>query len=200
MCLAASHDLVPRQVDFSNAFVQATLSNDEHVYIRPPKTFETRDGKEENEVVLKLKRSLYGLVQAPLYWGRHLQKALNNHGFHQQQGLYQCLYFGHDTIILTYVYDCLFFSQSNNIIHLIIKNLQDDGFTLTEEREGDEFAFLGVEVTKTENREISLKQQGLTEKILRTCGMEECNTKATPCSSVPMGTDELGPRCEAEWE
>jgi hypothetical protein len=128
-----------------------------------------------------LKWSLYGLVQAPLYWGLHLQKAPNKHGFHQQPGLDQCLYFGHDTIIFTYVDDCLFFSQSNDNINPIIKNLQDDGFTLTEEGEGDVFAFLGVEVTKKENGEISLKEQGLTEKILRSCEMKGGNTKATPC-------------------
>jgi hypothetical protein len=62
------------------------------------------------------------------------------------------------------------------------------------------FAFLCVEVTKKENGEISLKQQGLNEKILRSCGMEGCNTKATLCGSVPLGTDELGPHCKAEWE
>jgi hypothetical protein len=164
--MAVSHGLVARQVDFSNAFVQARMGDDEHVYIHPPKTFQTKDGKDECEVVLTLRRSLYRLVQAPLYWGCHLQKTLNKHGFQQQQGLDQYLYFGHNTIILSYVDDCLFFSKSNANINNIINKLKDDGFTLTEEGEDDVFAFLGVEVAKSEKGEITLKQQGLTEKIL----------------------------------
>ena len=49
-----------RQVDFSNAFVQAELQED--VYIEVPQGFKDPDGQ---DVVLKLNKSLYGLVQAP---------------------------------------------------------------------------------------------------------------------------------------
>jgi hypothetical protein len=99
--------------------------------------------------VLKDKQSLYGLVQAPLYWWRHLQKALNKQGFHQQPGLDQCLYFGHNTIIVIFVDDCLCFSKNNANIDDRIQKLKDKGFALTEEGEDDIFAFLGVEVTKS---------------------------------------------------
>jgi hypothetical protein len=62
--------------------------------------------------------------------------------------------------------DCFFFSKSNDNIDEIINKLKDDGFTLTEEGEDDVFAFLGVEVAKSKKGEITLKQQGLTRKIL----------------------------------
>ena len=54
-----------RQVDFSNAFVQASLNED--VYILLPLGFVTDTGDTRDEVVMKLNKSLYGLVQSPLY-------------------------------------------------------------------------------------------------------------------------------------
>ena len=65
-----------RQVDFSKAFVQAELQ--EEVYMSMPKHFEAEDGA---ETVLKLNKSLYGLVQAPMYWYNHLSGVLKNKGF-----------------------------------------------------------------------------------------------------------------------
>ena len=61
LCLAASEGLHTRQVDFSNAFVQADLK--EEVYIQVPQGFLGSNGGTEDPV-LKLNNSLYGLVQA----------------------------------------------------------------------------------------------------------------------------------------
>lgn len=71
LSLTVSQNLVTRQVDFSNAFVQATLNKD--VYIQAPCGF-APEGVDDS--VLKLNKLLYGLVQAPLYWHNHLEKAL----------------------------------------------------------------------------------------------------------------------------
>ena len=67
LSLAASQGMVTHQVDFSNAFVQATLNED--IYIHVPQGFESHS---DEEVMLKLNKSFYKLVQAPLYWGNHL--------------------------------------------------------------------------------------------------------------------------------
>ena len=66
LTLSVIHDLKTRQVDYTNAFgVQADLHDDKHVYIELPDYFGSRD---ERDVVLKLKKSLYRLKQAPLRW------------------------------------------------------------------------------------------------------------------------------------
>ena len=54
--------LKSRQVDYSNAFVQAEL--DTEVYVELPKLFEAKQGGEP--MVLKLQKNLYGLNQALL--------------------------------------------------------------------------------------------------------------------------------------
>ena len=52
-----------KQVDYSNAFVQADIDGD--VYYEIPTEFLLADGG-KSEYVLKLKKSLYALKQAPL--------------------------------------------------------------------------------------------------------------------------------------
>jgi Reverse transcriptase (RNA-dependent DNA polymerase) len=107
MTLGLSQGLYSRQVDFSNAFVQALLGDDEHIYVEPPKGFESvQDDGTPN--VLKLKRSLYGLVQAPLYWGNHLKVALLAQGLKQSERD-PCMFCGNGIVVVTYVDNCLFF-------------------------------------------------------------------------------------------
>ena len=60
LCLSISNGWKTRQVDFSNAFVQAKLKED--VYISLPAMFKGPQGEGNDKVVLKLNRSLYGLV------------------------------------------------------------------------------------------------------------------------------------------
>jgi hypothetical protein len=56
--LASMHNLKGKQIDFTQAFLQAKLKED--IYLRFPAGFEHK-----NDIwALKLKRNLYGLVQA----------------------------------------------------------------------------------------------------------------------------------------
>ena len=60
------------QTDYTNAFAQSMLA--EEVYMETPKDFMTSD--KNNDYVLKLNKSLYGLQQAPLSWFAHLKEHL----------------------------------------------------------------------------------------------------------------------------
>jgi hypothetical protein len=188
LTIAIYQKLYTKQVDFSNAFVQATLKQDENIYVDVPKGFESQDEDGEPHV-LKLNRSLYGLVQAPLYWGNHLKKTLEDHGLKQSKSD-PCMYCGDGVICLTYVDDCLFFGKDQAVIDNKIARIQASGLKLTVEE--DIFAFLGVEIVRKANGDIELRQRGLIDKILLTCGMTHCNTKSTPCNQLPLGTDPQG--------
>ena len=65
--------------------------------------------------------------------------------------------------------------------------------------EDDIYAFLGVEVN-SEGDSIALTQKRLKDKLLKTCGMSDCNSKATPASSTPFGTDAKGPKYDKTWD
>ena len=93
-------------------------------------------------------------------------------------------------ILLPYVDDVLFFGKSSAKIEAKIKAIQARGFKLT--IKDYVYAFLGVEVHKLANGEIKLKQSGLIAKVLSTCAMTNCKTKATPCNQEPLRTNPAG--------
>ena len=79
------------QVDFSNTFVQAQLNED--VWVAVSGGFEGGNGGDQKELVLKLKKSLYGLVQAPLCWYNHLKAKLEAIGMKCSE-LDPCVFYG----------------------------------------------------------------------------------------------------------
>ena len=115
----------------------------------------------------------------------------------KQSKLDACLYYHKDFIVLTYVDDCLFFGPDLEKIDGFIDTLGQK-YPLTKE-EDDVFAFLGVNIKHNEDNTITLTQTGLIEKILKVVNMEDSNTKATPSSQVPLGTDANGPLPVESW-
>ena len=65
---------ITKQIDFSNAFVQAPLDKD--VYVSLPAMFQEPSGVDPKLLCLKLNKSLYGMHEAPKLWNDWLQKAL----------------------------------------------------------------------------------------------------------------------------
>ena len=65
-------NLATKQVDYANAFIQAALKED--VYVELPKEFSQAD--QDQDFVLKLNKSLYGLKQALLVWFERLRDGL----------------------------------------------------------------------------------------------------------------------------
>ena len=193
LTLSVIHDLETRQVDYTNAFVQADLHDDEHVYIELPDYFGSRDGE---NVVLKLKKSLYGLKQAPLRWFEWLRNGLIKRGFTQCVNE-PCLFSKNGVIILVYVDDCLFFGKNGQILDETIEDLKQE-FDL--KHEGDVGAFLGIDIVRNEDDgSFTLKQPYLIKKVLDTVGMSECSPARTPANTVPLGRSEDSPEPKCEW-
>ena len=176
-CLSISNKLASHQVDFSNAFIHAELAKDEHIYIALPQGFESTKGGQDK--VLKLRCSLYGLVQAPLYWGNHLKEALTKVGLHPSVSD-PCMFTGDSIIALTYVDDILFFGPDTTSINAKIEAIRTQGFKLT--IKDDISNFLGVVVKSLTSGEIEMTQTGLIAKVLAACQMTDCNSKATPAT------------------
>ena len=68
-----------QSIDFTNAFAQADIPSGEPVFIELPKYFKS-DGGQHN-VVLKLKKILYGQAEAARLWYEKLQNSLLECGF-----------------------------------------------------------------------------------------------------------------------
>jgi hypothetical protein len=199
LVMSAQRGWATRQVDFSNAFVQATLN--ETVYVAMPPMF---DEHGERDKVLKLNKSLYGLVQAPRCWYKHLQSGLSKLGF-TESAIEKGVYYGRGITLVTYVDDVLFFGPDDKIINQTISDLESAGFALTrEEVDADNvFSFLGVQIKETTDangqKHISMLQDGLIDKVLSTVGMLECNPRRSPSLVTPLGTDATGARRKDTW-
>ena len=99
-------------------------------------------GPDNDQYVLKLKKSLYGLKQAPRLWFKTLEKSLHNRGFTSSKND-PCLFLKKDLVALVYVDDGLFFGKTDKLIDKMILSLKRD-FDLNVA--GTVEAFLGVEV------------------------------------------------------
>ena len=109
--------------------------------------FDKHGNGRKDDVILKLQKSIYGLVQAPRSWYYHLLDGLNKLDFKpsvEDPGMY----FGRGMILITYVDDTLFFGPDLDKIKAAITDLKNAGFGLTREKGDAEsaFAFLGINI------------------------------------------------------
>jgi hypothetical protein len=195
--LALQRKWVTKQVDFSNAFVQAPLTKD--VYVSLPAMFRDMSGIDTKDLCLKLNKSLYGMREAPKLWSDYLEKGLRKSGFkpsHEDVGIY----YGRGMAIAVYVDDVLFFGPDADEMEAVINELQSGGFELKREKDHEDtaYSFLGINITEIDNK-TKMTQHGLIKKFLSTIHMENCNVKQTPCATTPLGTDKSGPPHSEDW-
>jgi len=69
-----------------------------------------------------------------------------------------------------------------------------------EDAKVDVFSYLGVQVSHNKAGIVTFKQQGLIQKVLKYCGMDDCNKKWMPASTTPLGTDLNGKHFNATWD
>jgi len=79
LCLSLQYGWFTKAVDFANAFVHEEIKED--VYVSLPTIFQDDSGVQNKELVLKLKKSLYGLAQSPKAWYDCLKEGLTKLGF-----------------------------------------------------------------------------------------------------------------------
>ena len=76
MSLAAGNRWKQRQSDVDNAFLYGTLPDNEIIYMRPAQGFEQYCPETGELMVYRLRKSIYGLVQAAKVWNDMLIKHL----------------------------------------------------------------------------------------------------------------------------
>jgi hypothetical protein len=187
-----------RQVDYTNAFAQATLK--EEVYLERPRMFSPKNRK---DTILKLNKSLYGLRQSPRTFFEMLRDGLLERDY-TQSAHDPCLFMKKGIICVVYVDDTIFASADDDFIQAEMRGLgikqegQVHEFKLRDE--GEVGAFLGIQITKTGPCQFYLTQTGLVDKVLKTAGMEDCRGQDTPASTTSLGTDKDGAPFEEDWE
>ena len=98
-------------------------------------------------MITNLNKSLYGLVQSPLYWYNHLKGNFEARGF-KPSPMDPFTFYGRCMIALIYFDDVIFFVTDKYKIDEFIKELEDSGILLIFEE--DVYAFLRFEVKTDE--------------------------------------------------
>ena len=94
-------------------------------------------------------------------------------------------------MVLNYCDDQIWLSPDNNLIETYVHKLQNFGYNLTLEDNGDIFSFLGINFEHIGNK-IKLTQAGLAKKITNYMGMFKATSRETPASRVALGSDKNG--------
>jgi hypothetical protein len=142
--VAARHGLRLRQFDIKTAFLNGVL--EEEVYVRPPAGFEYLAGGPGR--VLRLRRAMYGLRQAPRAWNKCVEAELTKRGFVQSNadpGLW--LLYGENGAVMCmfYVDDGLAAARSDEEAEALV-DLVASMFAIR--RLGEPEDVLGIEVLR----------------------------------------------------
>lgn len=171
--------------DVKTAFLYGNL--DETIYMEQPEGFEV----EEDKVCL-LKKSLYGLKQAPRQWNIEFKTFLQDMQLDMSYND-QCVFYKLEPllIIAIYVDDGIIFARNKDDIKQVLTHLRKR-FEI-HSVEGD--TYLGFQIHRGMDKEITIHQTGYIEKILKKFGFDEGKAVSTPTSTngkpSPLGTDKL---------
>ena len=159
-------------VDIKGAFLYARLPESDKIVIRLPKI----DGvKAANGQYVRLRRSLYGLRQAPKLWYAHLARALRKIGLSEALST-NCLFkstSGDPVFVLVYFDDLLIVGAPAGVAR--VKAELAKQFTTTEL--GPCTHFLGIAVDRS-SKGLFLSQKPFTDKLVEYAGLK--SAKPTP--------------------
>ena len=156
-------------------------------------------GYEGKDVVLQLLKSIYGQVDSPKLFYEHLSKGMSKLGF-APSASDPCLFI-HSTLkimVLNYCDDQIWLSPDEALIEEYVSKLQNLGYDLTLEPQGDIFGFLGINFQQ-DGTNIELTQKGLIDKIIKFTDMSEATPKLSPATPEPLGSDPNGAPFNESW-
>ncbi|GBN39235.1 Retrovirus-related Pol polyprotein from transposon TNT 1-94 [Araneus ventricosus] len=138
----------------------------------------------KNNMVCKLKKSLYGLKQSGRCWFSRLKEILNNFGLNNTKSD-PCVFHMKNnnklTILTVYVDDILMFSEDTKMVDLLHNHLSKH---FNVKYDGIAKNCLGIEFNQT-NSKIIMSQSNYIKELLDRFNMLECNTVSTP---MALGT------------
>ncbi|CAI7734691.1 unnamed protein product [Closterium sp. NIES-53] len=118
---AAIKAWVVKQMDVTTAFLNGVL--EEEIFMAQPEGFDDGSGR-----VLRLKKALYGLNQAPRQWYLKLRGVLEEIGFTPSTADHSLFMLGEGeqrSFMVVYVDDILIFSPSSDLVKEVMLKLQD---------------------------------------------------------------------------
>jgi len=152
-------------IDIENAFVEADL--DHTIYMKlPPSIYQHENGK---PIVVKLKKSLYGLKQAGELFHKMLHTCITSIDY--KQSIYdQCVYIKRDidtglqTIIVIYVDDIIITGNDPANIEATKKHFANYFTKITTDDQLERY--IGIDIRKNSDGKYELSQLPYTKKVM----------------------------------
>lgn len=182
-------DLHAHTIDVKSAFLNGTLDHD--VFITPPSGVPLPPGR-----VLRLRRSLYGLREAPLVWRKELDSWLRSLSF-RPTSADACVYTRRRndklTLIALHVDDQLVVSDDLAELEEF-KHAIDAKYGIVDN--GEVSDFLGMRITRDRPaRKLWISQESFVENLLESFDLADAKSVATP---LPPGFA-FSPATDAEF-
>lgn len=177
LALTAVHDLECEQMDVTTAFLNGDLN--EEIYMQIPEGLRTKDN---DGMVCKLEKSLYGLKQSPRQWYAKIHAYLVNELKFKASENDPCLYVRKSEssilIIALYVDDLLIVGSNKSEI----TTLKNDLGKIFEMKDlGPASVMLGIEISRDrKNRKLTVNQEHYTNEVLKRFQMENTRSAYTP--------------------
>ena len=175
MQVAATQNLVVHQMDVKSAYLHAEM--DCEIYVEQPEGF-----IENEKLVCKLKKSLYGLKQSGRNWNNTLHDFLISICF-KQSLTDNCVYTNFESnnciVIIIFVDDLILAANSLDVLNNV-KSMLSKRFLMKDM--GILSWFLGIQFVFND-RYIELNQSNYVEKVVRKFKLDNCNPKSIPCDT-----------------
>jgi hypothetical protein len=187
LAYAAQCDLEIKQLDVETAFLNADIKED--LYMVQPQGYET------GGMVCKLKKTLYGIKQAPHDWNQTLNAHITNDLLFNRCVSDTCVYTktsqtGRQIILGVFVDDIVhLYHKADEAEVSALKATFMKQFKMTDK--GDAEWILGMKIVRDRSqRYISITQPLYIEEILQTFGMEDCKPKRTPMNHYKLSSED----------
>jgi hypothetical protein len=160
LAVAALKNFDLDHMDVKTAFLNAPLPLDDEIYLHVPEGFDIPDLALGQRCVLKLKRSLYGLRQAPSLWNSTLHEFLLSQGLRQSDAD-PCLYYDEGCFWVAIWVDDLLVMSPNSERKRLFKEAICSRFKMRDL--GPVKSFLGLEITR--DRDLGILRVTATSRI-----------------------------------
>ncbi|KAK2445742.1 putative mitochondrial protein [Trifolium repens] len=188
---AVNNGITLYQMDVKSVFLNGVIS--EEVYVKQPPGFEDLKNP---DYVFKLKKSLYGIKQAPRAWYERLSNFLLENGFQKGQidnTLFRKTSKKDILIIQIYVDDIIFGSTNASLCKSFSKLMQDE-FEMS--MMGELKFFLGIQINQGKDGTY-IHQSKYTKELLKKFNLDDCKIMSTPMHPTSsLSKEEIGSKVD----
>ena len=182
LAMAAQEDWHLHNMDVDTAFLNANI--EEEIYISQPEGFE-QSGPNDEQLVCRLNKSIYGLKQAARDWNKTLDHWMKSYGLEASEAdacVYTKRVAGDILIVLTWVDDLIIAGSYMRVIDEF-KVAISKRFKMKDL--GELKWILGMEIKRDRSiRRIEISQAAYIKQMLERFGMGECKAVGTPGEGV----------------